>query len=104
MSSINLMMPILKLMVALPILRLATAPVSLLFSLNFLKITPWWYAKINILLTTILAASSGLSTFLNKTYMPSLSTSSLIIDSMSFSNIAVLLFCFVFLVSSSFIN
>ena len=33
--------PILKLIVDLLILRLATALVNLLFSLNFLKIIPW---------------------------------------------------------------
>ena len=75
-------------MVALPILGLVTAHVNLLFSLNFLKINPWWYAKIRMLffllfiirsiLPTNLAASSGLSTFLDKSSMPSRSTSSLI--------------------------
>ena len=41
-------------------------------------------------------------TFLDKSSTPSLSTSSLIIDSMSFSNIAVLLLCFSF--SASLLN
>ena len=101
-------------MVALPILGLVTAHVNLLFCLHFLKSNPWWYAKIRMLFFLLfiirsilpinLAASSGLSTFLDKSSMPSLSTSSLIIDSLSFSNIAVLLFCFVFLFSSSFFD
>ena len=86
-------------MVALPILKLVTAPINSLFSLNFLKIIPWWYAKMKMLffvlfiipsiLPTSLAASSGQPTFLDKSSISSLSTSSLVIDSV----FPVSLFC-----------